>query len=317
MNVAIDNQAPLLSARPTQDLPGEMLNLSAELVAAAEAAKLAGALIRESYGRVEACSEKKLRDIVTEVDLRSNELVCGYLRRLFPAYGLISEESPPQPSAQDGRTWLIDPLDGTAAFYYEAGRHIPSVMIALLEAGEARASVVYFPMSDELFYAEKGRGAFKNGECLSVSGESRELASGRVAMNHYSNSAYDTPEFVELHRRLRSADGAGLVTIEAPHSGMACRLLEKGSLLLAVVHDNNPRSPKQEPWDVKPVQLIVEEAGGFYGNLKGERYDTATPELIVIARSREIAEKISLLAGSTADAASGAVTRTSRVMEQK
>jgi myo-inositol-1(or 4)-monophosphatase len=86
----------------------------------------------------------------------------------FPGDEILSEESPLQPSAYDGRVWFIDPLDDTKG--YLAGRDTAGVMIGLRENGTPKLGVVYLPFRNEWYHAELGQGAFrvKNGQTVTL-----------------------------------------------------------------------------------------------------------------------------------------------------
>lgn len=205
---------------------------------------------------------------------------------------MLSEELSSDVVEDGGRLWVIDPLDATAAFLFGAGRSFVSVMISLRQNFETELAVILFPLTGEWFYAKRGEGAFKNGQKIDTKKVTKKLNEAWVEMNHYGDAAFETEEFAKLDKRLRSADGARLVTRFAPYSGVVARIVEQDKRIAAVVHDNNPQSVKQAPWDIIPAQLLLEEAGGVFVNLKGERVDPLKAELMVAAGNREVAEAI-------------------------
>ncbi len=151
--------------------------------------------------------------------------------------------------------------------------------------------VVYFPLTQEWYYGQRGRGAWRNGSRL-ICEASEPLAETWVELNHYGNAQWETPFFAELRERLRSSNGARLVTSNVPHSGVAMRVATGGGHLAAAVHDNNPRHVKQGPWDIAAPQLILEEAGGVFVSPHGERTDPFAGQPVIAARSAELAREI-------------------------
>jgi fructose-1,6-bisphosphatase/inositol monophosphatase family enzyme len=140
-------------------------------------------------------------------------------------------------------------------------------MIALLVDGEPRVSVVAQPMVNRWTYAVRGLGAFVNGERAHITEPKKpNLRNAWVDMNMYGDASYESATYKSIDALVRSPLGARLVTRRAPHSAVALRLLESSAArgLQACVHDHNPEKPKQLPWDIVPIQLIVEEAGGVY-----------------------------------------------------
>jgi len=134
--------------------------------AAIDAAYKAGNCIRRSVGRIEKISFKGDTNLVTDVDKKSESIILKMIQRRFPDHGILSEETPPKREGASHK-WIIDPLDGTTNFAHSFP--IFSVSIALEIDGEMACGVVYDPMRDELFYAQKGRGAFLNKRRLHVS----------------------------------------------------------------------------------------------------------------------------------------------------
>lgn len=268
-----------------------------ELRVACEAARRPGALIRSSYGASLEVSEKGHADLVTEVDREAEAMIREVLDRSFPEDSILGEEGGGQ-SGCPGRCWTIDPLDGTAGFIFHAGEDIPSVMLSLLIAGVPHVSAIYFPMTDELFHAVKGGGAYRNGERLEELPEALPVTQCWVALNHYGDCTYESEPFATLRTTLRKPGGARMVTCPTPHSGLAVKVATHSHALSAVVHDNHPGSVKQDIWDIAPAQLIVEEAGGCVLTLRGAAYDYASPEPFVIAASETLAREIAALSGT-------------------
>jgi myo-inositol-1(or 4)-monophosphatase len=279
--------------------------ISAELGVAVEAALLAGECIRERYQASNVFEKKAPGDWLSEVDLESDRIIRGFLERLTPQIDYFSEESQGDEFTAD-KCWIVDPLDGTSAFIFKTAIDQPSVMIALNEYEKGlQLGVVYFPLTDEVFFAEYGKGAFYNKQKLEVPKQELSLERGHVILNHYGDSTHETIWFNNLRHNIRKPGGAGLVTIEAPHSGVACRLIQGLRPLVAIIHDNSPNKPKQELWDIAAPKVIVEESGGVFCNASGVAYGLDSVGPIIIARNKLIAQEVIRLAKVNRDEAEG------------
>jgi myo-inositol-1(or 4)-monophosphatase len=140
--------------------------------------KSAGAILAHEFRHIKKFDTKGDHDIVTHADYQSEALIMKELQIAYPEYSIITEESP----NIEGKTeycWYIDPLDGTNNFI--TGSPYFVVSIGLAYQHEIILGVVYNPISDELFYAEKGKGAFLNGERISVS-ERNEISGSLLAL---------------------------------------------------------------------------------------------------------------------------------------
>ena len=268
--------------------------LSQELAVAVEAARLAGQVIRVGYERLLenaslAIEKKGIGDLVSQVDFDADRAISSYLADHSDHPVLSEELNADVPNTED--LWIVDPLDASSAFLMRAGVQYPAVLIALQRHGSVALGVCYFPLTEEWFYAQKSRGAWKNGKRL-VCDSQAALSDIWVETNQYGAGQKETEYFAGLRRQLRSIHGASLVTSNAPYSGVAMRIAEGGTSLEAAVHDNNPADVKQAPWDIAAPQLILEEAGGVFLNPAGKASDPFTPEPIIVARSKSLAQQI-------------------------
>lgn len=269
-------------------------SLSPSLATAVRAAHAAGEIICEGYEQLRSSSgaqvqQKGIGDLVSQVDLDADRASVAIItdQSHLP---VLSEELNADVTERDN-LWIVDPLDASSAYLMQAGTEYPAVLIALREDGETRLGVNYFPLTGEWFYAQKSRGAWKNGKRLICESQS-PLSEIWVEMNQYGASDLETEYFFNLRRRLRSVGGAQLVTSNVPHSGVAVRIAQGGSSLAAAIHDNNPSNVKQAAWDIAAPQIILEEAGGVFVNPNGNRTDPFTVEPIIVARSPAIADSI-------------------------
>lgn len=126
----------------------------------------AGAILKEGLGQEHQVRHKGITDLVTEMDKKSEDYLLDEIRSNFPGHAVMTEESGYH-DGDDGACWYIDPLDGTMNYAHA----IPffCVSLAFAEQGSVRLGVVYDPVRGECFTAEKGKGAFLNGEPIRVS----------------------------------------------------------------------------------------------------------------------------------------------------
>src|SRR5713101_7135583 len=136
------------------------------LTTAVEISREAGALLAQLFKRPQEISYKRPLDLVTEADRRSEALIIERLRSYFPKHAVVAEEGGGQKTDSD-YCWYVDPLDGTTNFAH--GFPVFSVTLGLAYRGEVIAGVVYDPMREELFTAERGAGAYLNNTRLRVS----------------------------------------------------------------------------------------------------------------------------------------------------
>lgn len=139
--------------------------MSKELETAIAAAKASGEVLRHNFGTTLDVRYKGPVDLVTQVDEESERVTTTILQEAFPTYGILAEESGRSAGEADAR-WIVDPLDGTTN--YAHALPLFAVSIALEKAGELTAGVVYNPISEEMFVAERRCGATLNGEPIKV-----------------------------------------------------------------------------------------------------------------------------------------------------
>ena len=277
---------------------------SVELEVALAAAVEAGKIVHDSWHKPPTEFRDKLGshyELVSEVDETADVIVQKIIKETFPNDNILSEELNPVASEFDvkkGRVWIIDPLDGTSAFLFKCDPFCPSVMIAMMEDGITKVAVVYQAVQNFFSYAVLNKGAFLNGEKSTVLHDSKiSLKDAWVDMNHYGDRENESSTFAQIESIIRCAGGARLVTRMPPASNVAIRLLMEGSSkrrLGACIHDHIPAKPKQCPWDIIPIKLIIEEAGGLYiDSHKGmaeplDPFDLQGP--IIIGNNKIVAE---------------------------
>ena len=274
--------------------------ISEQLQTAVLAAQAAGAIIRDGSEKLNVVEQKGVGDLVSEVDREADRAACDILRAASVLPILSEELNADQTTSDD--MWIVDPLDGSSAYLMSAGPHFPAALIALRENGATRLGVVYFPLTDQWFYAEKNCGAWHNGNRL-LCGTGDSLSDVWVEMNQYGDANLETNYFRNLKERLRSDDGARMVTSTVPHSGVAMRIAIGDSLLAAAIHDNNPACTNHAAWDIAAPQIIMEEAGGVFLNPDGLPTSPFETRPIIVSRSLKLAQEIIALTTeiSTAD----------------
>ena len=249
-----------------------------------EAARRAGDHLRRRQADLEriAIETKGLNDFVTAVDRESEDLIVSCLDERCPGIPFLAEESDDRKAA-GGERWIIDPLDGTTNYLH--GYPCFSVSIALETGGDIVAGVVLDPVRDELYAAERRRGATLNGTEIAVSGV-RDLAAALLVTGF---------PFKILDRL--DAYLAGLRLLLQRSSG----LRRDGSAALDLCYVGAGRLDGfwefgLSPWDVAAGALIVGEAGGRVsdamdgpGWLEGESIVAATPAVHgdIVAALRE------------------------------
>lgn len=232
---------------------------------ALEAALAAGDILRDSFGRVETVRYKGEVDIVTEIDERSEEAVVQIIRDRFPHHRILAEEGSVGGDDPAYR-WIIDPLDGTTN--YAHGLPFFCVSIALETWGEVVLGAIYDPLRDEMFLAQRGRGATLNGRRLTVSSNSRLIESLLATGFPYNraNLPRALRYFAELSRRSRAVRRLGSAALDAAY--VAAGRLD--GYFEAFVN----------PWDVGAGALLVTEAGGRVTSFDGQPYTVEHGEIV-------------------------------------
>src|ERR1700738_902667 len=133
---------------------------------AIKAARAAGALVRQNFGRPLKVNVEEAHDLKLELDVRSQALITELLLEKFPDHAILGEEGNSENDSTQFE-WVIDPIDGTVNYFYAIPHFC--ISIALREKGEIIVGVIYDPMRDELWHAEFGGKAYLNGRVIEVS----------------------------------------------------------------------------------------------------------------------------------------------------
>ncbi|MEN2985085.1 MAG: inositol monophosphatase family protein [Thermodesulfovibrionaceae bacterium] len=227
------------------------------LVVALEAAKLAGRIIKEKIGTItkENITQKSISDYVTEVDIYSEKKIIEHIKKYFPHHQIMAEESSNNYKKAE-YLWIIDPLDGTTNFIH--GFPVVAVSIALMYKGELKVGVVYDPIKDELFYAEKDEGAFLNGERIRVSSLKEPSLSLIATGFPFRNKQY-IDSYIKIFRELLYSVSdlrrPGAAAIDLAY--VACGRVD-GFFEFAL-----------SPWDIAAGTILIKEAGGVVSDFDG------------------------------------------------
>jgi len=208
--------------------------------------------------------------LVTIGDKESDSYITNHIKKEFPRHAILTEES--GESGVSDHLWIIDPLDGTNNY----SRGIPyfAVSIALAYKGSVVMGVIYAPVTKELFYAEKGSGAFLNGRKISVS--SRPLKDSNVAFDADRNKP-DGPSVL-------------LKNIQSFVDKISKPIINESATLdlayVAVGRYDAFIHPHCKVWDVAAGQLIVEEAGGKVTRFDGSPWTIKNYDNIIATNGK-------------------------------
>ena len=233
--------------------------LDAALARALEIARRAGALLREGQARGFSVDHKGAVDLVTDYDLRSEQLVVESLRVAFPGHTILAEEGGQRPGA-DGALWLVDPLDGTTNYAHRLPFYCVSMALEL--ASEPVLGVVLAPALGWEFCARRGGGARCNGQPIHVS--QVESLDGALLATGFPYDRRTSPDnnVAQFSVMLRRAQGIRRVGAAA----LDCAMVAWGVL-------DGYWEYKLHPWDIAAGALLVREAGGVVTDLAGEPVD--------------------------------------------
>ncbi len=233
-----------------------------------ETAREAGQLLLEKFGRA-AVSKKGEIDLVTEADLASEALIIERIKSYHPKHSILAEESGNAVviCGANQWKWIIDPLDGTTN--YAHGYPCFAVTLALEHDGELVVGVTFDPTRNELFAAEKGKGATLNNKPIRVS--STESLANALIVTGFPYSFKSKPDFARhltnflLNSRGVRRDGSAAIDLAYVACGRFDGMWEEGL----------------NPWDIAAGVLMIEEAGGHVTDYNGASLSIYTPPMLV------------------------------------
>jgi len=237
-------------------------------------ARQAGALLRKFYEKGVSTEYKGDVDIVTEADRASEQLIREKLKAAFPTHGVYGEEGTRDQLESEYR-WYVDPLDGTTnfahgfpAFCVVLGlEHRPAGLAADAD-GEMVAGVIYDPLRNEMFSAERGKGAFLNGRAIHVS-KTKTLQESLTATGFPSHKRHTSPNihfYQQITLRSHGVRRAGSAALDLAY--VACGRLD-GFWEFNL-----------NPWDTSAGVLLVAEAGGTVTHFDGGKFTLDSREVL-------------------------------------
>ncbi|MDC0436636.1 inositol monophosphatase [Candidatus Pelagibacter sp.] len=169
-----------------------MKSISANLNVMIKAAEKASRALIRDFGEIEKLqvSIKGPSDFVSNADLKAEKIIIEELKKARPHYSIISEEEGSESNKDKKNTWVIDPIDGTTNFLHGVPHF--AISIALKSEDEITSGIIYDPIKDEMFYAEKDNGAFFNNQRIRVS-KKKEINSCLFATGGKSKNEIDLP----------------------------------------------------------------------------------------------------------------------------
>lgn len=237
-------------------------------------ARQAGGLLRGFYEKGVTAEYKGDVDLVTEADRASEELIVARLKAAFPDHGIYGEEG--TRDRLDGEyRWYVDPLDGTTNFAH--GFPVFCVVLGLERRpaglapdadGEMVAGVIYDPLRDEMFAAERGKGAWLNGRQIHVS-KTATLQESLTGTGFPSHKRHDSPNihfYQEITLRSHGVRRAGSAALDLAY--VACGRMD------------GYWEFNLNPWDTSAGYLLVEEAGGTVTHFDGGKFTLDSREVL-------------------------------------
>lgn len=236
---------------------------------AIEAVLKAGTILRKGFGtKYQIAMKPGVHNYVTEYDHASEKCIIEYIQSKYSNHSFLCEESGSTSSKNSEILWIIDPLDGTTNFAH----NIPifCISVGACQNDEMISGVIYQPMTDELFVAEKGKGAYLNHEKLHVSTTKHFVGgagSTTFPMNISENPMKCIDHFIHILK-----------------TGTIIRNLGSSAINLAYVAAGRFDafwSISLRSWDISAGKLLIEEAGGKVTNYSGEKYGVLSNEPLV------------------------------------
>lgn len=246
---------------------------------AIDAAKEAGAILLKLSKKPVNYTMKSARDIQAEADLEAEKCIKAKIKAAFPDHRILAEESGEEEGSSE-YLWVVDPLDGTINYARNIEEY--AVSIALLKNEEVILGVIFQPTLDQMFVAEKGKGAQLNGKPITVTGET-ELANCLAATDNTSKLEARHRNFEILPK---VADAVRHVRIFGSTSLHLARIAQSQLDFYYKVRFNY--------WDIAAGILILQEAGGIITDMQG-RPLTRKSQTILAGTSAIHAKALALL----------------------
>ena len=242
--------------------------LSSEINVLEKVCNKASKIIIRDFGEIEKLqvSKKGPGDFVTKTDKKVEQIIIEELEKARPGFNILAEEGGTVENKSE-YTWIIDPIDGTSNFIHGIPHF--SISIGLEKSGELIAGIVFDPIKNEMFYAEKGRGAYLNNSRIRVS--SRNKVEDSIALTgcpiiDEDNFKIFLKEHEKMLRKFNKVRNLGSAALDLAYvaAGRAEVFWHK----------------KLNYWDIAAGIIIVKEAGGTITDYKGKEFKYSNKELL-------------------------------------
>lgn len=250
-----------------------------ELEVAIRAAKAAGKVIMGHYGKMHHVKVKSARlGIVTEADVAAQRKIKAVIRKTYPEAEFLAEEDKKHPKISDKPVWVVDPLDGTSNF--SRGIKSFAVSIALIKKKKPVVGVVFDPGTGDLFFSQKGKGAYMNDKKIHVSGVML-MEKGFYDIPLSNRKGMRKKHFSTLKRLLKRLGvlriiGSAALRLSFIAAGRLDAYIEYGVFA----------------WDIAAGMLILEEAGGKITNSKGNQFKIFSTNDTIVSTNGKIHKQV-------------------------
>ena len=218
-----------------------MNSISANLNIMIKASEKASKILIKDFGEIEKLqvSKKGPKDFVTNSDLKTEKIIINELKKAKPNYSILSEEEGIENNKDKNNTWVVDPIDGTINYLHGVPHF--AISIALKSHDQIIAGLIYDPIKDEMFYAEKNNGAYLNNQRIKVS-----------KRNNIEDCLFAAGSKIETNEELLTRkSGCAALDMAYVAAGRYDGYFQKNLNL----------------WDIAAGIIIVEEAGGILGEI--------------------------------------------------
>ena len=257
-----------------------MNSISANLNIMIKASERASKILIRDFGEVEKLqvSKKGPSDFVTNSDLKTEKIIIDELQKAKPNYSIVSEENGIKNNKDKKNTWIIDPIDGTINFLHGIPHF--AISVALKSKNEIISGIIFDPIKNEMFFAEKGNGAYLNNSRIRVSNKSDFKNSCLVTGGPKINSK--KREFIFKEYQKISTD-------------VNSHVRKSGSAALDIAYVASGRYDgywhrEINYWDIAAGIILVKESGGFVESLNGGSF--AEKKIDIIATNSKIHKEL-------------------------
>lgn len=231
---------------------------------AIKAAREGGKIIAENFGKLTKVSYKKDLSLVTKIDSEVEKTVVKLIKKKFPSHNILVEEEGGR--LGKGYNWIIDPLDGTTNYI----SRVPffSTSISLFFNKTPVLAVVFNPLNKELYFAQRGKGSYLNGERIRI-GRERILSESTITFG----KGRPKENLIKLHKILRKTIGQYRTFRVFGCTSLELCYVASGRL-------NGHINIGSKPWDYAAGALIVKEAGGQVTDFKGNEWRIESKNIV-------------------------------------